>query len=140
MISVTNKATGELIEIDTSTPEQLVKGWQLAQEYSKTADKLKDELKLLVPILIKDDGKSEDIGKYVFRQSNVQRMTYDKTVLRNTLDEDTFNVLVKPDKPAIDKYIKDNLETLGDVARTLRSAMIPDGKGYQVIKLEKVSE
>jgi hypothetical protein len=140
MISVTNKATGELIEIDTSTPEQLVKGWQLAQEYSKTAEKLKDELKALVPILLNDKGVSDEIGNFVFKQNDVQRMTYNKAVMRDVLDPDVFDVLLEPNKTAVDEYLKENLESLGDVSTTLRASMKPKGKPYQVIKLEKVSE
>lgn len=139
-ITAMNKATGEVIDLPADTPEQIVEAWRVAQEYDKAAVALKDQLKRLVPAIVGDNGISEPVGNYMFRVSSVQRMTYDKAVMRQVLDEDTFDVLLKPDKTAIDKYLKENLETLGTGSTQLRQAMIPEGKPYQVIKLEKLTE
>lgn len=138
-IKATNKATGEVIELIADSPEQVVEAWRIAQEYEKAAKALKDQLKNFVPILIGTSGVSEPIGNYQFRLSNVQRMNYDKAVLRETLDPDTFDILVKPDKPAVDKYLKENLEALGEAGSVIRQSMVPEGQPYQVIKLEKLS-
>lgn len=139
MISAVNKATGEIIELPVDTPEQIVEAWRIAQEYDKASTSLKDQLKKLVPSIISDRGVSEPVGNYQFRVSNIQRTTYDKAVMREVLDADLFDVLVKPDKGAVDKYLKENLEELGEVSTTLRSSMIADGKPYEVIRLEKLS-
>lgn len=139
-ISATNKATGEVIEWPANTPEQLVEAWVLAKEYERLALSLKDQLKKLVPSLVGDRGTSEPISNYMFRVSTVQRMNYDKSVMREVLDPDVFDVLLKPDKPAVDKYIKENLETLLDGSTRLRKAMVAEGKPYQVIKLERLSD
>jgi len=136
MITATNKHTGEVITLDVDTPEKMVQAWLIAQEYAKTADTLKDQLKKLVPKFV--DDVSEPINGYVFRVSNIQRMNYDKSMLREVIDEDTLDVLLKPDKPAIDKYLKENLETLGTGSTMLRQSMIPEGKPYQVIRLERL--
>lgn len=138
-ITATNKATGEVIELDTNTPQEVVAAWRIAQEYDKAAASLKDQLKKLVPALVGPRGVSEPVDNYQFRVSSIQRMTYDKGVMREVLDPDTFDVLVKPDKSAVDKYLKENLETLGEASTTLRQSMLPEGMPYQVIKLEKLS-
>jgi hypothetical protein len=138
-ITATNKATGEVVELQAGTPEEIVEAWRIAQEYDKTAVALKDQLKKLVPSIVGTRGVSEPIGNYQFRVSPIQRMTYDKSVMREVFDEDTLDLFLKPDKPAVDKYLKENLESLGEASTTLRQAMIPDGKPYQTIRLEKLT-
>lgn len=139
-ITATNKATGEVVELNADSPEQIVEAWRIAQEYDKTAVALKDQLKKLVPDIVGSRGVSDPIGNYQFRVSSIQRMTYDIAVMREVLDPDTFDVLLKPDKPAVDRYIKENLENLGEGSTKLRQAMVADGNPYQVIKLEKLSD
>ena len=65
-------------------------------------------------------------------------MTYDKSVVRQVLDEDVFDLMTKIDKTKLDNYIKDNLSELGDISTELRASLIPDGKPYQVIRLERL--
>ena len=138
LVKAINKATGEVVELPTQTPEQIVDAWKFAQEYEKTAKALKDQLKKLVPTIVPDIGTSEPIKGHIFRVSSIQRYTYDKSVLRESLDADTYDLFLKPDKPAIDRYIKENVETLGELSTRLRKSMLPDGNAYQVIKLEKL--
>lgn len=138
-ISATNKATGEIIELDASTPEQIVAAWRTAQEYAKAANALKDQLKEIVPTLVVGGGLSEPINGFQFRVNAVQRYNYDKSVMRQVLDEDTFDLLLKPDKPSIDKFLKENLVQLGDKSTQLRNSMVAEGIPYQVIRLEKLS-
>lgn len=139
MITAVNKGTGEVIELPADTLEQVVEAWKIAQEYDKAAKALKDQLKLIVPEFIENNNRSPEVGNVQFKINSVQRMTYDKSVLRQNLDEDTFDVMMKPDKPAIDKYLKENLEELGEASHIIRAAMVADGKPYEVIKLEKLS-
>jgi hypothetical protein len=139
MIKAINEATGEVIELPTNTLEEVVNAWQIAQQYDKAATSLKDQLKELVPKYLSDNGRSDEVSNYQFKSNTVQRMTYDKTVLRQQLDEDVFDLMMKPDKQAVDKYLKENIEVLGDASTVIRQAMITDGKPYQVIKLEKLS-
>lgn len=140
MVTAINKATGEVIELPCDTPEEIVQAWLTAQEYAKASDSLKDQLKKLVPDLVDDSGKSEVIGNYMFRSSLVQRQTYAKAVIRNVLDEDMLDHFTVVKKSLVDKYIKDNLEELGDSVKELRNGLVPDGVPYSVIKLERVSE
>lgn len=137
-ITATNKATGEVIELPASNYGEVILAWQTAQQYAKAADELKDKLKKLVPEFISERGTSEPLNGFQFRSSNVQRRNYDKATMREFLDPDVFDVLVKPDKGAVDKYLKENLETLGPISTKLRETMVDEGRPYQVIKLERV--
>lgn len=136
-VTVFNKATGETIFYKTDTPEQIMQAWREASETIKLYEQAKDELKKLVPSIVDSKGMFEHDG-YMFRVSNVQRSNYDKSVLRRVLDEDAYDEFLEPNKTKIDKFIKENLERLGDASTELRSTMIAVGKPYQVIKLERL--
>ena len=136
-LSATNRFSGEVIDVEVTNESELVNAWKLAQEYDKVAKSLKDQLKKIVPKYV-EDGKSEEINGHMFRVSNIQRTTYDKAIMREVFDEDTLDLFLKPDKPKVDKYLKENLEQLGKDSTKLRESMIPDGKPYEVIKLERL--
>lgn len=137
-VTATNKHTGEVIELSADSLDQVVEAWRIASEYDKAATALKDQLKKLVPSFINERGMSEEVKGYMFRQSSIQRMNYDKAVMRNVFDEDTYDLLVMPNKPMVDKYLKEHLEDLGGGSTELRASMIEAGAPYQVIKLEKI--
>lgn len=140
MITATNKHTGEVVELPSETYDQVIQAWQIAQEYSKVADSLKDQLKKLVPNFVDEvKGVSEPHNGFMFRVSNIQRKNYDKSILIDKVkDEDLLFEMLKPDKTFIDKYLKENLEELGDLSTELRAGMVAEGNPYQVIKLEKL--
>lgn len=141
MINVTNKVSGESVDLDTSTPDGIVQAWQYAQELDKMSKRLKDELKKAVPTLLVNDSVSDPIGKFMFRRSWTQRKTYDKATLRRFLDEDLLDDFMVIKKGNVDKYIKENHDQIPpDVLRAIKEAEIPDGDAYEVIKLEKVLE
>ena len=137
-ISATNRSSGEIVELDVDDYDQAIEAWKVAQEYAKVADALKDQLKKIVPSFVDETrGVSEPLNGYMFRVSNVQRMNYDKAVLRNVFDEDTLDLFLEPNKTAVDKYLAEHLEEVGEGSTLLRKSMKPVGKPYQVIKLEK---
>lgn len=138
MITAVNKHTGEVVELESDTFDQVIQAWQIAKEYEKVSEALKAQLKELVPQYVGDKGVSEEANGHIFRISNIQRKTFDKAVMREVLDEDTYDQFLKPDNTNLKKFIKDNLESLGEASTKLMTSMVPDGKGYQVIKLEKV--
>lgn len=138
-ITATNKATGEVIELDANDLKEITKAWQVVQEYEKAAGSLREQLKKLVPAYVDSNGKSPIVGNHRFTILSMQRFNYDKPTMREVFDPDTFEVLLKPDKPAIDKYIKENLEALGEYSTLLRSSMIAEGNAYEVIRLEKLT-
>lgn len=138
-VKAINKATGELIELPANTLAEIMTAWQVAQEYDKASTALKDQLKKLVPSQINADGTSDETNGFKFRRSFIQRMGYDKAVMRQVFDEDTFDVLCKPDKTLVDIYIKEHLEELGENSTLLRTTMTAQGEPYSTIKLEKLS-
>jgi hypothetical protein len=140
MIKATNKHTGEIVELPVDTYEQIIASWQIAQEYEKVSKKLKDQLKELVPKYVNEvSGLSEERQGLMFRVSNIQRKNYDKSVLIEKVhDEGLLFEMLKPDKKFIDDYLKENLESIGDLSTELRNSMIDEGNPYQVIKLEKL--
>lgn len=137
-VKATNKATGEVVELPTDTLEDVTAAWLIAQEYAKTAEALKTQLKDIVPNYINDQGKSDEVKGFMFRVSNIQKKTYDKAVMREVLDPDVFDVLMRPNKTAVDKYIKENLSSLGGLSTKLRETMIDEGPCYPVLKLERL--
>lgn len=137
MITFLNKFTGEIHELSDNTPDEIRDAWLALSETIKACERAKDKLKPKVEALLNEHGLY-DYGDYKFRQTTVQRQNYDKSVMRDLLDADTFDVLMIPDKTKVDQYLKDNLESLGDTSTKLRSSMIALGEPYSVIRLEKV--
>ena len=133
------KLTGEVIEFSPKTPEEIQETWLLCSEYVKAYETIKSKLKSMIPGIVNDKGITEPLNGYIFRVSNIQRKTYDKAVLRQVIkDEDTLDLLLTVDKTAVDNYLKENLETVGEGSTTLRQSMVSVGKPYQTIKLEKL--
>jgi len=133
----TAKTTGEIFEFDVSTPAKAREAWELASDYIKAYEAIKDQIKPIISDIIDDKG-IYDFGDAIFRVVSVQRMNYDKSLLRQVLDADTYDLFLKPDKPRIDNYLKENLADLGSNSSLLRKGMIPEGRPYQQFRLEKV--
>lgn len=137
-VEITNKVTGEIVTVDTTSYNSIVEAWREAQELERMGKLIKDNLKDAVRDLANHKGLTEEKEGYHFRVTQVQRYQYDKATMRSVLEEDIFDLMLKPDKKLVDTYIKENLEILGDTAKMLRDGMIPDGKAYEVIKLERL--
>lgn len=138
MITATNKITGEVIELPDSNYAETIQAWRMAQEFERIGKLIKDQLKESVGKYIDVFGKGEAVDGYKFNQTIVQRKTYDKSIMKELLDQDLYDILVIPDKTMVDNYIKENLESLGDVSTTLRETMLNVGKPYEIIRLERV--
>lgn len=138
-ILATNKLTGEVIDFDIKTEADLVQAYRLCSETIKAYDLAKKQLAKIAEHFIGPNGTSQPIDGYQFRHSPVQRMTYDKAVLRQVIqDEDTIDLLLVVDKKGVDEYLKEHLEELGLRSTILRESMIPTGKPYSVTRLEKL--
>ncbi len=136
MISFVNKWTGEVHELPDDTPEKIKDSWLALSETIKACERAKDKLKPKVEELL-DGGNTYDFEDYLFRRVSVQRQNYDKSVMREYLDSDMLDVLLIPDKTAVDRYLMENLEELGEVSTALRTTMIPVGLPYTSTRLEK---
>lgn len=138
IVKATNKVTGEVWEYSVKELPELFTAYSAAQEYEKMAKSIKDQLKDKIDELVDDNGRSPEYKGKQFKRITVQRQTYDKAVLREVLDEDTYDLMLKPEKAKVDKYIAENLEALGDDSTKLRQSMIEDGKPYTMYRLEKL--
>lgn len=136
-VTTINKFTGESYEYSPKSLAELINCYRDISEAIKALELAKKQLAAQVPF----DGsnQTEAIRGYMFRNSAVQRMTYDKAVLRQQLDEDTLDLLLEPNKKAVDEYLKTHLEKLGPASTVIRANMVPVGKAYSVTRLEKVT-
>jgi len=134
----TIKSTGEVFELQVNDLSTLMLAYTVAQDYEKASKVLKAQLKGELEKYLNDNGRSEELNGKMFKRISIQRMNYDKAVLREVLDEDTYDLFMKPEKTKIDKYIAENLETLGDTSTKLRQAMVEEGVRYSQVKLEKL--
>lgn len=132
-MKVVNKFTGEIYELPTRKPADIVDSWRLLNGLIETAKRAKDKLKVKAEALDR-----QDINGYEFIVMNNQRFNYDKAVMRQLLDADTFDSLLVPDKAAVDEYLRENLDTLGEASSELRRTMVPVGSPYQTIRLQKI--
>lgn len=136
-LQVTVEATGEVLEFNAGTPEQILEAWQRASSYIDACTKVKERLKKVIPEFTDNKGII-DLGAFQFRVTPIQRMNYDKSYMRQVFDEDELDLFLVPDKTAVDKYLKDNLNKLGEGSTLLRNTMIPVGRPYTTIRLEKL--
>jgi hypothetical protein len=136
-VMITVEGTGEILEFPASTPEEMLQTWLMASNYIKAYERVKDRIKRVIPEFTDARGILELPG-YIFRVSDIQRYTYDKAVLRQVFDEDTFDLFMEPSKKAVDEYLKEHLAEMGEDSTTIRKAMVPVGKAYQTIRVEKV--
>lgn len=138
-MKITDKLTGEVIELKDGSLEETIDSLLYAQKTIKSWEAAVKKLKKTAEEQMPDGKNFHEHGDYGLRISNVQRKTYDMTVLRKHLDEDTINEFLSLKKGAVDKYIAENLEELGEASTELRNTMLDDGKPYQVIKLERLN-
>lgn len=136
-IQETVKSTGEIIELDISTPEKVLEAYRLTNEQLEAYDNLKKQLQVLAAEIKDADPNFEHDG-YTFRVYSTQRQQYDKAALREVFDEDTLDLFLEPAKGKIDKYLAAHLDELGDGSTKLRETMVPIGKPYSVVRLERL--
>lgn len=139
IVTATNPLTGEVVEYKVQSEADLVRAYRECSETIKVYTQAKQKLTKLVEPYLGANNTTEPIDGYMFRQMSIQRMNYDKAVLRDVIqDEDTFDQLLAVDKKAVDEYLKDNLEDKNLDSHRLRSEMVPVGNPYSVTKLEKL--
>ncbi len=138
-VTALNKASGEVIELPATTPDEIVNAYRIAQHYEKVAVELKNQLKTLIPTLLDEQGRSEVIDKYQFKRIESQRQTYEKSILYKIFDEDTIDLFTKVQKKAVDDYVKEHREELTNSdLDMLKHGLIPDGNVITSIRLERV--
>lgn len=139
MASVTavNKASGEVIELPANTHEEIVRAYLIAAEYEAAAKKLKDQVKKLLPKIVDEQGKTDEVDGYILRRYESQRMTYNKLALREVFDEDELDLFLDVSKGKVDAYLKEN-QLSKEQIETLRAGLEPAGSVVSSFRKEKV--
>jgi hypothetical protein len=137
-VSATIQSTGEVLEFELDTLDQLIQSYKVLNEYAKALDGIKKQLQSRA-VELADGRNFVESGDFGIRISSVQRTTYDKAVLRQVLDEDTLDLMLEPSKAKVDAYLKLHLDDLGADSTRIREALVPVGSAYQVVKLERLT-
>ena len=136
-ITAINKASGEVIELPASTHEEIVRAYLIAAEYEAVAKKLKDEVKKLLPKIVDEQGKTDEVDGYILRRYESQRMTYNKLALREVFDEDELDLFMDVSKGKVDAYLKEN-QLSKEQIETLRAGLEPAGQVITSFRKERV--
>lgn len=141
-VEVVNKYSGEIY---TFHWENEVEQAQAYKQLGETIDALvRAKNKIRDDILKNIDGQRQIVGAFEWSVQVRRYMNYDLTVMRNVLDEDYYNQLVKPDKIKIDLAIKETIfdpekgnMTL-DATQALRDSMIEERLPSTALRLDKI--
>lgn len=135
--SATVERTGEIVEFPDDTPEEVLESYRLLNDYLNAYEAVKKKLQKAAADIVDERGVFEHDG-YLLRVYSTQRSNYDKAVLRNVFDADLFDTFMEPAKGRIDHYIRDHLAELGEQSTELRKSMVPAGRPYTTVRLEKL--
>lgn len=136
-LSATNKNTGEVVEVDAGTGDEIITAYRAINETIATWEQLKKKLQARAAEYIEEWGELEHDG-YAVRSYTTQRMNYPKSALREVFDADELDLFLEPVKTKVDAYLKEHLDELGDASTKLRESMVPAGRPYSVTRLEKL--
>lgn len=131
------QSTGELLELPSDTPEQIMASYKVVNDYITAWQDIKAQLQELARDIVDAKGCYEHDG-YQLRVYSTQRMNYDRGVLREVFDPDLLDTFMEPSKGRIDRYLKEHLDEVGEDSTRLRQSMIPVGKPYTVVRLERL--
>lgn len=129
-----NTITGEQFEFPTDTSDQIIEAYTQAQALEAAAKRAKEKARNLI---VQRDLDGYISGDRSVKIVNVQRKDYDLSVMREVLDADQFNTFIKPDKTALDTFIKENVEDMPE-AKQLRDTMVDIGDPYVKISVDKI--
>ena len=103
MIQDVNKATGELVELDASTPQSAAIAYEYLTQMEAMARRMKQR--------IKEDMLDAGNG-YTFKfSSRASKYVYHKPTLKKYLDEDAMDSISVIDVKAADKLVKELKES-----------------------------
>lgn len=137
-MQVVDTLTGEVMEFADTTPEEIKDSWLQISKQIQALERAKDKLKPKVAELLDEFGKCE-IGDYMFRQTTVQRRNYDKGILKEVIkDEGLLDEMLQPNKKFIDDWLKENVETSGEIGTLIRDNMIDVGEPFSQTRLEQI--
>nr|DAV33974.1 MAG TPA: hypothetical protein [Caudoviricetes sp.] len=112
MIQDVNKATGELCELDASTPEAAAIAYEYLTQMEAMARRMKQHIKQDMLVRMGDDEELDAGNGYVFKfSSRASKYAYHKPTLKKYLDEDAMDSISVVDVKAADKLVKELKES-----------------------------
>ena len=138
MKEFTNKMTGEMVEIQTATPQDILYAYRLAKEFEDLGKRIKDCVKKEVPKILDEQGRSQEVDGYIIKSYESQRMTYNRMALYDAFDdEDLIQEFMDVSKGKVDAYIKEH-DLTDEQIEILRNGLEPNGKVINSVRLERV--
>lgn len=112
MIQDVNKATGELVELDASTPESAAVAYEYLTQMEAMARRMKQHIKQDMLVRMGDDEELDAGNGYTFKfSSRATKYAYHKPTLKKYLDEDAIDSISVIDVKAADKLVKELKES-----------------------------
>lgn len=126
---VINKQTGEYIDTEYDSVEELRDRYEDLEAQIASLKKLQEKIKNDIKEFMGDETEF-DLGKgYKFKKVISEYKNYDPEVMWDWLTTEEFKRLVKPDKKAVDEYLSEHMDDEGrwkQVNQHLRSSMTID--------------
>lgn len=112
MIQDVNKATGELCELDASTPEAAAIAYEYLTQMEAMARRMKQHIKQDMLVRMGDNEELDAGNGYTFKfSSRASKYVYHKPTLKKYLDEDAMDSISVIDVKAADKLVKELKES-----------------------------
>lgn len=112
MIQDVNKATGELVELDASTPQSAAVAYEYLTQMEAMARRMKQRIKEDMLVRMGDDEELDAGNGYTFKfSSRATKYVYHKPTLKKHLDEDAIDSISVIDVKAADKLVKELKES-----------------------------
>lgn len=112
MIQDVNKATGELVELDASTPQSAAIAYEYLTQMEAMARRMKQRIKQDMLVRMGDDEELDAGNGYVFKfSSRASKYVYYKPTLKKYLDDDAMDSISVVDVKAADKLVKELKES-----------------------------
>ena len=112
MIQDVNKATGELVELDASTPQSAAVAYEYLTQMEAMARRMKQRIKDDMLVRMGDDEELDAGNGYTFKfSSRATKYAYHKPTLKKYLDEDAMDSISVVDVKAADKLVKELKES-----------------------------
>lgn len=146
-VVVVNKATGEIYEWSTSNDLKLAESYKQISEMIQALERAKKKIR--DQVLVKLDNAPNDsieVGDYKWNKIIMHRKNYNIEVMQHELPPDIYDALVKPNKVAIDDWLKEVVEMGEDspieqeVVKILRDTMYDERPPTVAVKLERLKD
>lgn len=142
-ITVVNKHTGEVWDFGWANDEGLAEAYANINETLAALERGRRKLREAVLKQMEKEGVDHrGVGRYIWHKRINRYLNYDLSTMRKVLDEDTLNLLIKPDKPKIDQMLKDSANNPKSpviepkAASALRETMVEERAPAVVLRLE----